>query len=90
MCSEWGEDAWPGCGGGTGEKLPGEAVSRTLQVNVLGKHMLMVLTSYWYFIIMFFNSYFPKTIFFLLYSMATQLHIHAHILFLHIILLRRK
>ena len=34
--------------------------------------------------------YFPNTIFFLLYSMVTQLHIHVHILFLHIIMLHHK
>jgi len=37
-----------------------------------------------------FNSYFPSTIFFLLYSMVTQLHIHVNILFLHIIVFYRK
>ena len=38
----------------------------------------------------FFDSYFPNTIFFLLYSMVTQLHIHVHILFSHKIMLRHK
>jgi len=38
----------------------------------------------------FFNYYFPNTIFFLLYSMVTQLHINVHILFLHIITLHHK
>ena len=44
----------------------------------------------YFFIIIFFNSYFPNTIFFLLYSMVTQLHIHVHILFLHIVMLHHK
>ena len=39
-----------------------------------------------YFIFIIFNSYFPDTIFFLLYSMVTQLHI----LFLHITMLHHK
>ena len=36
------------------------------------------------------NCYFPNTIFFLLYSMVTQLHIHVYILFSHIIMLHHK
>ena len=44
-----------------------------------------------YFLLNFFlNCYFPNTFFSLLYSMVTQLHIHVHILFLHIILLHHK
>ena len=38
----------------------------------------------------FLNCYFLNTIFFLLYGMVTQLHIHVHILFLHIIMLHHK
>ena len=41
-------------------------------------------------IIIIFNSYFPNTIFFILYSMVTQLYVHVHILFLHITMLHRK
>ena len=41
-------------------------------------------------LLLFFNSYFPNTIFFLLYSVVTQLHIHIYILFSHIIMLHRK
>ena len=41
------------------------------------------------FIYLFFN-YFPNTIFFLLYSVVTQLHIHVHILFSPIIMLHHK
>ena len=41
---------------------------------------------YW----VFFNSYLPNTFFFLLYSMVTQLHIHVHILFSHIIMFHHK
>ena len=36
------------------------------------------------------NCYFLNTIFFLLYGMVTQLHILAHILFSHIIMLHHK
>ena len=38
----------------------------------------------------FFYCYFPKTIFFLLNSMVTKLHIHEYILFSHIIMLHHK
>ena len=41
-------------------------------------------------LLLFFNSYFPNTTFFLLYSMETQLHIHVHILLSHIIMLLHK
>ena len=41
-------------------------------------------------VIIIFNSYFPNTIFFLLYIMVTQLHIHIHIPFLHIITFHHK
>ena len=44
-------------------------------------------TIYYYY---YFNSYFPNIIFFLLYSMVTQLHIHVYILFSHIIRLHHK
>ena len=37
-----------------------------------------------------FNSYFPNTLFSLLYSMVIQLHIHVHILFSHIIMLHHR
>ena len=37
-----------------------------------------------------FYCYFPNTIFFLLHSMVTQLHIHVYILFSHIIVLHHK
>ena len=39
---------------------------------------------------LFFNCYFPNTVFFQLYSMVTQLHIHIYILFSHIIMLHQK
>ena len=37
-----------------------------------------------------FSFLFPQYIFFLLYSMVMQLHIHVYILFSHIIILHRK
>ena len=49
---------------------------------------MLVLYGYDFFLI--FYCYFPNTIFFLLYSMVTQLHIHVHILFSHIIILHHK
>ena len=57
----------------------------------LVRNFLQVLYT-WLFIFsyLFFNCYFPNTIFFLLYSMVTQLHIHVHILFSHIIMLHHK
>ena len=50
----------------------------------------IIIFYFFHFIIIIFNSYFPNMIFFLLYSMVTQLHIHVHILFSHIIMLRHK
>ena len=42
------------------------------------------------FIYFIFNCYFPNMVFFLLYSMVTQFHIHVYILFSHIIMLHQK
>ena len=41
-------------------------------------------------LINFLNCYFPNTIFFLLHSIVTQLHIYVYILFSHIIVLHHK
>ena len=49
----------------------------------------MCISFFFFNLILFFN-YFPNTNFFLLYSMMTQLHIHVHILFSHIIMLHHK
>ena len=43
-----------------------------------------------FFVIIIFNSYFPNTFFFLLYSMMSQLHIHVYILFSHSIMLHHE
>ena len=42
------------------------------------------------FFFLLFSCYFPNMIFFLLYSMVTQLYIHVHILFSPIIMLHHK
>ena len=57
----------------------------------LGKvYMTICPILYFFEIIYIFNSYFSNTIFFLLYSLVTQLHIHVHILFSHIIMLHKR